>query len=341
MHLSLLPGPRPTARFVRKSPAKPAGPPARALAADASPASDEENQTPAVNAVEPVPFDPDPVKEAGGDEGAEGAGDTRRATEGDDVTHQTEPDAGVDAAEDAVADEATDGASRDDDRGSARSGSENASPADDPDGDAAEGSRVRSSASSSSSSSSSTLDEARGQTSSPPRGAPSSDSLAGVPPALEPKVQAPFAARRGDVPREVAVERAKRRYASDFARLDALWRESAHTDAAHTDADTSELLPLSLFDDKTLEPRDPRRVWLDPRALLVGVRCRVASSFVTGSGTGTNLAWLAGTLQGGRVSDTNGDDRYDVRLDRDGATLRDVPRVDCLLYTSPSPRDRG
>ena len=337
MHLFLLPGPRPTARFVRKSPAKPAGPPARALAADASPASDEENQTPAVNAVEPVPFDPDPVKEAGGDEGAEGAGDTRRATEGDDVTHQTEPDAGVDAAEDAaedaVADEATDGASRDDDRGSARSGSENASPADDPDGDAAEGSRVRSSASSSSSSSSSTLDEARGQTSSPPRGAPSSDSLAGVPPALEPKVQAPFAARRGDVPREVAVERAKRRYASDFARLDALWRESAHTDAAHTDADTSELLPLSLFDDKTLEPRDPRRVWLDPRALLVGVRCRVASSFVTGSGTGTNLAWLAGTLQGGRVSDTNGDDRYDVRLDRDGATLRDVPRVDVCFET--------
>ena len=36
MHLSLLPGPRPTARFVRKSPAKPAGPPAKAPAADAS-----------------------------------------------------------------------------------------------------------------------------------------------------------------------------------------------------------------------------------------------------------------------------------------------------------------
>ena len=198
MHLSLLPGPRPTARFVRKSPRNPR--PAREGARRGwPPASDEENQTPAVNAVEPVPFDPDPVKD-GRRRGRGGRGDTRRATEGDDVTHQTEPDAGVDAAEDAaedaVADEATDGASRDDDRGSARSARKRFA-ADDPDGDAAEGSRVRP-ASSSSSSSSSTLDEARGRTA--PAARAGSDSLAGAP-APGPRFK-PVAARRGDVPRE-------------------------------------------------------------------------------------------------------------------------------------------
>ena len=50
-----------------------------------------------------MPFDPDdPVKVAGGDEGSEGAGDTRGATEGD-ATHQTEPDVGAEPAEEAVA----------------------------------------------------------------------------------------------------------------------------------------------------------------------------------------------------------------------------------------------
>jgi hypothetical protein len=273
-----------------------------------------------VNAVEPVPFDPDdPVKVAGGDEGAEGAGDTRGATEGD-ATHQTEPDVGAEPAEEAVAvavaDEATGGASRDDDPTSARQKlSEKASPA--------EGSRVGSSASSSSS----RADAARGETER--RGAPTGNSLVGVPAALEPKVQAPLAARPGDVPREVSVERAKRRYRADFARLDALCREAAPRTAKASSGVSH--LPLSLFDDKTLEPRDPKTVWLDKRA-LGALRCRVASYTVSGSETGA-LAWLTGTLEGGRVSEPDGDDRYDVRLDRDGEVAKDVPRVDVCFET--------
>ena len=272
-----------------------------------------------MNAVEPVPFDPDPVEVAGGDEGAEGAGDTRGATEGD-ATHQTEPDVSSEPAEEAVAvavaDEATGGASRDDDPTSARQKlSEKASPA--------EGSRVGSSASSSSS----RADAARGETER--RGAPTGNSLVGVPAALEPKVQAPLAARPGDVPREVSVERAKRRYRADFARLDALCREAAPRTAKASSGVSH--LPLSLFDDKTLEPRDPKTVWLDERA-LGALRCRVASYTVSGSETGA-LAWLTGTLEGGRVSEPDGDDRYDVRLDRDGEVAKDVPRVDVCFET--------
>ena len=269
-----------------------------------------------MNAVEPVPFDPDdPVKVAGGDEGAEGAGDTRGATEGD-ATHQTEPDVGAEPAEEAVAVAATGGASRDDDPTSATQKlSEKASPA--------EGSRVGSSASSSSS----RADAARGETER--RGAPTGNSFVGVPAALEPKVQAPLAARPGDVPREVSVERAKRRYRADFARLDALCREAAPRTAKASSGVSH--LPLSLFDDKTLEPRDPKTVWLDKRA-LGALRCRVASYTVSGSETGA-LAWLTGTLEGGRVSEPDGDDRYDVRLDRDGEVAKDVPRVDVCFET--------
>ena len=90
-------------------------------------------------------------------------------------------------------------------------------------------------------------------------------------------------------------------------------------------------MPLSLFDDKTLEPRDPKTVWLDERA-LGALRCRVASYTVSGSETGA-LAWLTGTLEGGRVSEPDGDDRYDVRLDRDGEVAKDVPRVDVCFET--------
>ena len=169
------------------------------------------------------------------------------------------------------------------------------------------------------------------------------------PAALEPKVQAPFVTRPGEVPREVMVERFKRLYVAGASELDVLWAnvlrgiEETETSGASQTSHVS-LLPLALFDDKTLETRDPHSVWLDPSALAAGVRCRVASCFLDAASKSksfvpkkSQVARATSFLPGILVAGDASADTYDVKLARDGCLVNGVPRID-ICFETEDPR---
>ena len=146
-----------------------------------------------------------------------------------------------------------------------------------------------------------------------------------VPPALEPKVMAPFRARPGEVPRRVLIERARRAYR--LLDVDDLFRAMPDADALVSEP---HVLSLDVFDDRTYETRTPSE-WLDPAALDVaangGVRAKVAV-YARANKTGHPL-WAQGVVVGGDADR----DVYHVRLDKNQKTLANVPRVDVCFNT--------
>lgn len=97
-----------------------------------------------------------------------------------------------------------------------------------------------------------------------------------LPPALEPKVMAPYVTRPGDTPRRVQIERKKRLYAAQNvpALVEAEVRE-AHKGSVALHSG----LELSLFDDTEFDSRTSEE-WTSPDAVLLGI---TALALVDGS----------------------------------------------------------
>lgn len=111
-------------------------------------------------------------------------------------------------------------------------------------------------------------------------------------PSLEPKVQAPFETRPGEVPRRIQIERKRRLYSQH--RLENLLQErgidySRPSQSALASLDPSiPVIPLEVFDNHDFDVRSPEN-WLslakDPEGSMVGLPARAL--FINKDSTGT------------------------------------------------------